>query len=131
MSIVKLRIVHCVIASVLSIGLFCLVFFLRQDFSFKGWSDAFFVSGAVMVAFGGLSFIASRGLFDMMGYGMYRVVGAFKFKGELRYQHAIDFKEARLEKRRKNPFFFQIYLIIGGVLILLAILFSILFLNVK
>ena len=67
----------------------------------------------------------------MMGYGMYRVVGAFKFKGELRYQHAIDFKEARLEKRRKNPFFFQIYLIIGGVLILLAILFSILFLNVK
>ena len=113
------------------IGVFCLTFFLRQDFSFKGWSDAFFVTGAILLGFGLLAFIAGKGVFDMMGYGLYRVIGAFKFKGELRYQNAMSFKEKRLENRCKSPFFFQIYMIFGSILIIVASIFAILFLNVK
>ena len=131
MTPVKLRIVHCIVASILMIGIFCLVFFLRQDFGLRGWSDAFFIDGAILAGFGLLAWIAGNGVFDMMGYGLYRAVSVFKFKGEIRYKNADSFKEKRNEIRCKSPFFFQIYLIFGGVLLIAGIIFAILFMNVK
>ncbi len=82
-----------------------------------------------MVGFGLLAWVAGNGVFDMMGYGLYRAVAVFKFSDNIRYKNPDSFKEKRNENRRKTPFFFQIYLIIGGVLLLLGILFAILFMN--
>ena len=127
MSKFQLKMLHLGIAVSLAVSLFCLFFFLRQDFTAKGWSDAFFLSGAVVSGFGGLAFIAGKGVFDMMGYAMYRVVGAFKFRGQLRYNDAISFKEDRNLKRVKYPFFSLGYILVGAALILLAVIFMLVY----
>ena len=129
MTPIKLRIIHCIVALALMIGIFCLIFFLRQDFGYRGWSDALFIDGAVLLGFGLLAWIAGNGVFDMMGYGLYRAVAVFKFRGEIRYKTPDSFKDKRNENRRKSPFFFPIYLILGGVLIVLGIVFAILSMN--
>ena len=118
----KSRILHCIIAAAIAVTLFLLPLLIRQQFDVVGFCDAFFISGAVNLGVTGLLFIGDKGVYDMMGYGMYRLIGLFKKQEELKYQNAYAFKESKLEKRSKNPFFFPPYLIASGVMILVSVI---------
>ena len=122
MSQAKSRLLHSIIAALLAITLFLLPLLIRQQFDVTGWCDAFFISGAVNLGVTGLLFIGDKGVYDMMGYGMYRLFGLFKKQEELKYRNGYDYKESRVEKRAKNPFFFPPYLIASGVMILVSII---------
>jgi len=118
----KSRLLHSIIATLLAITVFLLPLLIRQQFDLTGWCDAFFISGAVNLGVTGLLFIGEKGVYDMMGYGMYRLIGLFKKQEELKYRNAYDYKESMLEKRAKNPFFFLPYLIASGVMLLISVI---------
>lgn len=105
---------------------FCLVFFLRKDYGFSGYCDAFFVCFALEAAWPGLVWIHRQGTFDVFHYGMSRFLDQWTHHDEPKYANAGDYEEAQMEKRRKNPFPFWTYLSLAGVFLMLAILFLVL-----
>lgn len=129
MSTAKKNLIHTIVAVILGVGFFCLVFFLRQIFDLRGWSDAFVVSGVFELGLLVIVFLGERGVFDMMGYGMYRLVGLFKRQEDLKWRTAYDFKAEKVEKRCKNPFFFVPYFIVAGIFLLIGVVLTIVVMN--
>lgn len=117
---------HSIIAVVLGAGVFCLVFFLRGMMNYIGLSDAFLSSGAVLLGIAGLAFIGRMGTFDVLGYGMKRLVEQFTHNKDERYENAGDYSIAKKKKRQNKPFSYWVYLVLGGIELVLAIVFALL-----
>jgi len=108
---------------VLSIVLFCVIFFSVGRLDFRGASDACFASGAVLLFAPALILIARTGVFDILFYSFYRLAESFKAGNEKRYDTAYDYKEHRKQKRScSKPFLFPFF-ICGALLLFLALLF--------
>lgn len=90
----------------------------------KSWTllmnyiDGFFIAGAVIVMFAGLCYITNLGVFDMFSY-------LFAKKGP-EIKSLYDYKESKVEKRKKDTFGFMPYVVVGTLfLIITAILYII------
>ena len=111
--------------STLALGciLFCLIFFLRQPYSFRSASDAFFISSASCFALTGMAFLIRTGTFDVLNYGMYRLVESFRLDRKKRWDNAGDYKMDRAEKRQLSKAVYWPRLAASSFFLLLAILF--------
>ena len=123
------KIILSAIAAALAVGGFCLIFFLRQDFSFRGASDASFVIGAVYAV--ALLYVVIRrlGTFDIVEYAFYRLGESFTRRSEKRYPTAYDFSVNRQEKRQKKRLFFWPILIIAAVMLIAGLVCALIFNN--
>jgi len=121
------KIILSVIAAVIAIGGFCLIFFLRRDFTMRGGSDASFVVGAVYLV--ALLYVVIRrlGTFDVVEYAFYRLGESFTRRSEKRYPTAYDFTVNRQEKRQKQKLFFWPILIVAIVMLTAGIVCAIIF----
>ena len=125
------KIIISLIAFAIGVSVWCLIFFLRQQFSIDAASDAFFFAGMVTLAGIAYIFIRRWGAFDILEYSFYRLGESFRPGMPKRYETAYDFTVARKEKRQKKKPFFWPFLIVGGTFLIAAlILMSIFEVNV-
>ena len=115
----------------LAVASFLLVLLLRQDFSFRGYSDAFFVAGAVSLGVTALLFIASRGTFDVLSYGMGRFLKLWANKVEDPFPDAGSYHQFKMEERKRKRVPLWPFLAFAGLLLALAALFLALSLSGK
>ena len=66
------------IASIIGVISFVSIFCGRRLFNYTGLTDAFFISGAIVVGIAGLIFTIRTGSFDVLNYGVYRLFESFK-----------------------------------------------------
>lgn len=117
---------HAIVALALAAMSFCLVYFLRPSKAYDGLSDAFFVTGAVLFGVAGMLFITRQGTFDVLGYGVKRLVDQFTHHDDPEYKNAGDYSLAKQEKRRGARFPYWIYLALCLLAFALGILFLLL-----
>ena len=117
---------HAIIALGLAAISFCLVFFLWRSFSFRGASDACFVTGALELGIAGLLFIGRAGTFDVLAYGFKRLIDQFTHHDDPEYKTAGDYSLAKKEKRKSVRFPYWVYLALAGIFLLLALVFGLL-----
>lgn len=87
----------------------------------KDLCDAFSIPGFLLVGLGVLIFIGNDGGFSMLSYGVKRIFSVFK--KEPKMESFYEYKKKRLEK----PAPFKHFLIVGGILFLIGMLFLIIF----
>ena len=104
-------------------ALFCLIFFLRQPYTIRSASDAFFISSASCFALTGMAFVIRSGTFDVLNYGMYRLVESFRLDRKKRWDNAGDYKIDRAKKRQLSKAIYWPRLAASGFFLLMAILF--------
>ena len=113
-----------------AIATFCLLFFLRQDFSLVGWMNALFYCGGIVVLLGLLVLVAHFGAFDFFVYGVRDVFFHMNPNPEKKKPYAdyVDYSEKKKELRRRRgldaiwPF-----LIIGIVIFIASVVLRIIY----
>ena len=90
-------------------------------------SDAFFVPGIILTGFGILVLVANDGFFDIFSYGMIKLISTMRLHRRKDPDGPADFFEYRMAKHReKKPL--PVYLfIIGGMDLIAADVFLILY----
>jgi len=89
-------------------------------------TDAFFVPGVVMTAFGLLVFATNEGTFDMLAYGVRRIFVLLKRNPQdSKYKTFYDYREAQ----RENKHQFGYMIIVGLLYTLISFIFLILYYN--
>ena len=90
-------------------------------------SDAFFVPGVLLIGFGVLVFAANDGFFDIFSYGMIKLISTMRLHRRKDPDGPADFFEYRMAKHgEKKPL--PVYLfIIGGIDLIAAVVFLILY----
>ena len=127
LSIVKKRVILCVVLTVIAVGVFCAIFFPRQDYSLRGASDACFGVGALYLAAYLYALIRRAGVFDIFEYSFYRLGESFKPGIQKRYPTAYDFSAKRMEKRQERKSFLWPYLILAALFLIIAVIFMLVF----
>lgn len=103
-------------AAALNAGIALLVLFIK-GFDLKiYYVDAFGVAGAVSVLLGLLSWIASAGAFDTIGYGF------STFRGDRRYKDLYEYTVRKNEKRSRRKKAFLPLVIVGAVFVVISFL---------
>jgi hypothetical protein len=119
----KRILVHSVIALVLAIAIFCLIFFLRGYYTFSGASDACFGAGAILALVPFLILIYRTGLFDVANYGFITWFNSFKANSPKPYESAGAYSEKKKELRSKNRPMVWPYIVVGLLFLVLALIF--------
>ena len=106
----------------LTITAFCLLFFLRGDYSLVGWMNATFFSGGIIFAMGLLALVHHLGAFDMFVYGVRDVFFHMNPNPSKQKQYAdfVDYLEKKKEARRKKKYYFLIPFVVFGVSLLIT-----------
>ena len=100
---------------------FCLLFFLKQDYSLVGWINACFFSGGVTLLLGLLGLAMHWGAFDMFAYGVRYLFWGLRAKREEKpYEDYVDYSKQKREKRKKRKYFFLIPFAVFGLGLLIA-----------
>lgn len=124
------------IAFLIGGGLFVLIFFIKgadTGYSLQLASDATFIPGAVILLFVALMAIGRYGTFDLMQYGMIKFWHYVRpnrrkkdepdaKKGAFGTPH--DYIEYKTERRKQRPTYYLPYLVVGGILLILGIIFG-------
>ena len=121
----KKILIEFIVTTVLCTGAFLLVLLLRQKFTMTGFSDACFVACAPAILLPVLALIIRLGTFDVLNYGMYRLVESFRRGEGKRYDTAFDYKVARMEVRQRRPAIYWPFFVVGGVFLIAALVFLI------
>lgn len=119
------KLISWIALAIISGGLWCGIYFLIGNYSITGLSNAFVVSGAVVLGIGGLYAIAFFGAFDMLVYGTKDIIyhmNPNKSKDPKRYKDYVDYVDDRRTYRRDNPIYFWPYLAFGLSLLLTGII---------
>jgi hypothetical protein len=123
--------VETAVSFIVAVGLFCLVFFWKQDFSYNGWSNAFVVPGTVLLMVAGLAFVTRAGGFDILTYSFMQIGSTFRREPKPSFHSLYDYSEYKKEKRKAKPYAFWPAIGIGTICFVLAGLFAIIALQVQ
>lgn len=93
---------------------------------YKILTDAFFVPGVLIFGFGLLVYSSNEGVFDIVSYGMKAFFNLFRTKPQKQVTY-YEYKIAKHEHDKPIVFF----LIVGAVFMVISMIFTILYLNLK
>lgn len=113
-----------VLCWILSISM-VLLFTLPMYF-FTSWSlsDIFLIPGVLYLGYLALRWIVRTGVFDVFAYQFSNWFSSWKKGIPKKYQDAYEFKEEVKEKRKDHRMVFLPWLVVGGVCLILCIVFS-------
>ena len=106
-------------------ALLVIVFYLASyGFNLFNSIDANFIAGFSLLCFGGLSFCAQQGTFDIFSY-------AFANKGKPGNRLTFyDYQQRKIEKRKNKIFGCIPYLVVGVFCIIVSVICSIIYSNI-
>ena len=111
---------------VLAVGVFCLAFFIPNDRSALGWSNALFISGIVTLGVGALTLVHYFGAFDFAAFGFRSIFlhmrPNYAENPNDPYKDYVKYHQDKTEKRKKAGLYPWPYLAIGLPLIIAAII---------
>lgn len=113
--------IYFVITLAILSAVFVIVYF-SQNRSFKGLCDGSFVSGALGIGIGGLSFITNQGTFDVFPVGTQNLIAVLRKDGKKRYDGLFEYRNLKAEKRKANRFNPLIYIAAGLIYIVVSII---------
>ena len=119
------------VAALVGIAIFVLVICINKIWNvnetyaiMQCLSDAFFVPGVLVGGVGLLVFASNGGVFDMLIYATIRFFDLFKKDPRnKKYKDFYEYREAKKDRHRSN----KAMLIVGGVFIVLAVIFLIVY----
>ena len=95
-----------------------------SDNKYRVLSDSFFVGGAMPILFWLLAWVNEKGAFDMIVYGVRKVFSyAFRIKPEKSNLPPTYADYVEMKRAKKKPFHYEM-LEVGGVFLLLGIIFA-------
>ena len=115
-----INLITFLIAIVIGVGIFCLIFFLRNQTIIAAIDGA--AIGSVVVLFLGLlMWVNHLGAFDMFAFG-FKQLGSMLFAKDARKDGSYqDFREGKTEKRNQSSYNF-IAVILAGLLLSISII---------
>ena len=90
---------------------------------YKDLSDAFFVSGFMLAGVGGLVFVGNNGVFDMIRFGVSKVVSLIRSEKH-RSETARTYYDYLQKKAEKPSASYGFLLVSGSCLLVLSVLFA-------
>lgn len=84
--------------------------------------DSTFVSGAILLFFGCFQIIGNQGTFDLFNYGVSNIFSVFVHKDQKKYVDAIDYKNRKALKRKKERFNFLFYFGVALIYLITSII---------
>jgi hypothetical protein len=124
----KKNLINAAIAFLAGTVTFCLVFFLRQDFSSRGASDASFFAGALLLLTTLLYFIGRTGIFDLFSYTMNAWWQNMRTHPAEQWANPIAYKEHKKENRRKKKVITWPFLAMAFLSIAASVVFTLIYL---
>ena len=116
----KINLITFIISLVVGAGLFCLVFFLRNQ-TIIAAVDGAAIAGFSILFLGLLFWMAHLGAFDTFAFG-FKQLGSMLFAKDARKDGKYeDYKQAKTEKRVNSSYNF-VAIILAGLLICIALL---------
>ncbi len=109
-----------VVISIISIIFFILVVAIKGFDKLQSYFDASFVVCVFNFGAAGLSCTTREGVFDSLGYGFDRLFKS-TFTGHYKYKDLVEFKDAKVDKRKRNKYNFAPYLVIGTIFLILSV----------
>jgi hypothetical protein len=107
-----------------SIIFFAIILFLNGDYSFNGFSDALFIPGFTLIAVILFMLVGRAGTFDIVSYGFVRLGESFRKSHTKSFEDAYQYSEYKKEQRIKRGVYALPFLIIGGLFVILALIFA-------
>lgn len=119
----KSRLISWLIIGGFTLVIATLILVLSADYSARGFSNATFISGFIILAVFVLRFVANAGAFDLIGYSFHRLRYGTKNKELEEMKSASEYVFDRKEERKKKdnyylPYIVVIVLFIGAAAIL-------------
>ncbi|MEG1565793.1 MAG: DUF3899 domain-containing protein [Bacilli bacterium] len=112
--------VLCIFSSIL----FTVVYFVVPAATFYiRICNCFFFVGSLVFAMLGLAFVNRTGIFDVVGYSFNSLFMSFKHDAPKKFQDAYHYKEYKKKKRSFNPLPYLPYLLLGGISLIIALVF--------
>mgnify|MGYP001297131489 CR=1 FL=1 len=90
---------------------------------YKDFSDAFFVPGALLASFGALIFVAQNGVFDMIKFGVLKVVSMMRSEKH-RADYPRNYNEYLKNQAAKSRAAYGYLLFTGAVFLALSAIFA-------
>ena len=116
----KINLITLIISLVVGAGLFCLVFFLRNQ-TIIAAVDGAAIAGFTILFLGLLFWMSHLGAFDTFAFG-FKQLGSMLFAKDARRDGKYeDYKQAKTEKRVNSSYNF-VAIILAGLLICIALL---------
>lgn len=122
---IKAKLITWGIVLLVAIAVFLLWLFIKADYSVRGFSDAFFLPGATVLGLLVLHLTTRGGVFDFAKYSFVRIGDFAKRSGKKSYADAYEYSENQRAKRERNPAYIWPFIIIGGLLIITAVILMI------
>ncbi len=112
------------IATVIGVVLFLLFYyFSNTDLENKTRvCNASFISGFIVFGLGGFQIIGNQGTFDLVGYGFSNLISVMKKTGEKKYKDPVEYRDARIEKRKRDKFNFLPIFAVAVVFFVIALI---------
>lgn len=117
---VRKNILCWVIATILPVGFFILMYFLTD------WrlTNIFLVPGALYLGYLGLRFVTRMGTFDLFAYQFVNWTSSWRKGSPKKYQDAYEYKNHMSEQRSEHKMIFLPWLVIGLICMILCIVLS-------
>jgi hypothetical protein len=130
-SIIKKYLISFIVMGLITVGVLLLREHFTTDISdeikFLNLADAFSIPAVVMIMAGLLVWVTSQGGFDMISYGLLRakdsLIPGSKHSGE-------QFYDYKMRQDKKRPKGYSFMFISGGIYLIPAIIFNILYYTV-
>lgn len=94
-----------------------------RDLALRDLSDAFMIPGTVMLCLGALLFVAGNGVFDMLNYGVAKVLLLIRSEKH-RAEHPKTYYDYQQEKAARRPRGYAYLLWTGLGFLLIALVFA-------
>lgn len=109
--------------AIVSIGGFCLIFFLRARYDIVGYIDGIFPMGCLILAIAAFIFLGREGTFDILGYAFGSFFRSLNGRySETKYKDFNEYKDVHEANRKVKKAYYLPYLIVGGGLLLVSII---------
>lgn len=115
--------ISLIVYPLIAIGMFCLFFFIKGDYSQFGWGNALFFAGAMTIGSGLLVLLVHFGSFDFIVYGfrsIFKHMNPNYTNSSDKYPDYYAYHEAKTENRQKVGIFVIPWLIFGLIPIIVG-----------
>lgn len=106
-------IVGTLVSFAIGFTVFAIFYFWLGAFSIVGAINGTGVSGAALVAFFGLAFVARHGAFDTISYGFNQMFASMFNKQANRYNDMVEYKEQKNTSRAQSSMYYFTFLFVG------------------